>query len=464
MPTGSDVERRLVEICGPRFARYAGPADEVAGSPAVYVAMPGSVEAVSAVMRLAAERDLAVAPRGAGTKLDWGAPPARLDVLIDTGRLAGVWHRTPGSGPSGSGRGDWSGPGPGPGPSGSGRGGWSGPGSGSGSGSAAGAGSVEVGAGTPVRAVQAVLERDGFRLPLDPPSSGATIGGVVAADESGPLRQRYGTPCEQLVGVSYVDAEGRLRHSEGWEAGDLNRLLCGSQGALAVLVSATLRVQPLPLGRQWVLRSVWTPLEVHDLVRQVLAAAVDPAAIEVDLPAHRAALIPRQRSRQGPGTLAVLVEGDRTESVRVAEHLVTVLRGDARVVDEAPRWWHRYPFAPGEVALRLAVPISDLHAAIYALRDAVGGPVPVRGAAGVGVVHAALPSSLPADRVAAILEAVRGVLLFRGGTCVVTSAPAAVRREIDLWGQVPAIATLREVKERFDPHRRLAPGRYVGGL
>jgi glycolate oxidase FAD binding subunit len=427
MGTGSDVERRLAAICGPRFARHAGPADEVAGAPARFVAAPGTVEAVSAVMRLAAEHDLALAPRGAGSKLDWGAPPARLDVLVDTGRLAGVWHRPPGEAV------------------------------------------VEVGAGTPVRAIQAALGRDGLRLPLDPPSPGATIGGVVAADESGPLRHRHGTPCEQLVGVSYVDAEGRLRHSEGWgmrdpDGPDLNQLLCGSQGALAVLVSATMRVQPAPLGRLWVLRSVWTPLEVHDLVRLVTGASVEPAAIEVDLPAHRAALIPRQRSRQGPGTLAVLVEGGRTEVIERAERLVPVLRGDARVTEEPPRWWHRYPFEPGEVALRLEVPISDLHAAIYALRDAVGGPVPVRGAAGVGVVHAALPSTLAADRVAAILDAVRGVLLFRGGTCVVISAPAGVRPEIDLWGQVPALATLREVKVRFDPYGRLAPGRYVGGL
>ena len=216
MSTGSDVERRLAAICGPRFARHAGPADEVAGAPARFVAAPGTVEAVSAVMRLAAEHDLALAPRGAGSKLDWGAPPARLDVLVDTGRLAGVWHRPPGESV------------------------------------------VEVGAGTPVRAVQAALGRDGLRLPLDPPSAGATIGGVVAADESGPLRHRHGTPCEQLVGVSYVDAEGRLRHSEGW--GDARPRRARPQpaavrvaGSAGVLVSATMRVQPAPLGRLWVL-------------------------------------------------------------------------------------------------------------------------------------------------------------------------------------------------------------------
>jgi len=47
---------------------------------------------------------------------------------------------------------------------------------------------------------------------------------------------------------------------------------------------------------------------------------------------------------------------------------------------------------------------------------------------------------------------------------VVTSAPAAVRQAIDIWGPVAALPTLREVKERFDPQRRMAPGRYIGGL
>jgi glycolate oxidase FAD binding subunit len=162
--------------------------------------------------------------------------------------------------------------------------------------------------------------------------------------------------------------------------------------------------------------------------------------------------------------LALLLEGPNADVVERADRLITALRGDAHALEGPPRWWHRYPFDVGEVAVRLEVPITDLHVAVYALRDAVGGPVPVRGSAGIGVVRAALPSSLSAERIDAILSAVRGVLLFRGGRCVVMAAPPAVAREIDLWGQVPALPTLREAKERFDPAGRLAPGRYVGGL
>ncbi|WP_422772759.1 FAD-binding oxidoreductase [Plantactinospora sp. WMMC1484] len=497
---GADIARRLADICGARFARPAGAADGVAGAVARWVAVPGSPEAVTEVVRLAAAHDLSVVPRGAGTKLDWGVPPSQLDIVLDTGRLAGVWRQPEGELVA------------------------------------------EIGAGTPVRAAGAILERTGRRLPIDVPSAGATVGGVVAANESGPLRHLHGTPCDQIVGVSYVDASGVL--TQTWPGPvtadpDVARLLCGSQGALGVLVSATLRVQPIPASRAWVTRSVWTPLEVHDLVRAVLDADLRPTAIEVDLPGGR---VPAAGSRDrgvgsgghlppvgpdgtgvsgptggsgargwfeapggpaasgrpaasghpagrgrgaggqgragpargtgargrpgepGAGTLAVLLEGGPAEVAERAARLTALLGGDAGTAGAAPGWWRRYPFQPDEVALRIEVPIGDLHAAVYALRDAVGAPVPVRGSAGLGVVHAALPGGTSPERVGAILDGVRAVLRARSGRCLVVAAPARIRDAVDLWGEVPDLPLRRRIKERFDPAHRLAPGRYPGGI
>ena len=119
---------------------------------------------------------------------------------------------------------------------------------------------------------------------------------------------------------------------------------------------------------------------------------------------------------------------------------------------------------PDDVALRLTAPAADLHAAIYALRDAAGAVVPVRGSPGVGIVYAALSGRTSPRRASAILDAVRGVLLARGGTCVVLAAPPRIRSAIDLWGHRGSMPLLRQVKERFDPDGRLAPGRYIGGL
>ncbi|MEO3928359.1 FAD-binding oxidoreductase [Micromonosporaceae bacterium B7E4] len=500
---GADIARRLAGICGAHFARAAGAADGVAGAVARWVAAPGSPEAVTEVVRLAAEHDLSVVARGAGTKLDWGMPPSQVDIVLDTGRLAGVWQQPEDELVA------------------------------------------EIGAGTPVRAAEAILERTGRRLPIDVPSVGATVGGVVAADESGPLRHLHGRPCDQLVGVSYVDAAGVLAHARAGAAGrpgespgavpahpDVARLLCGSQGALGVLVSATLRVQPIPASRSWVVRSVWTPLEVHDLVRAVLDAELRPTAIEVDLPGGRAPTTgrgvrrpgsgghvppdgrgargapgpsgrsggrgwfetpgrpgvpsrsagaggsgdrgqpglgggpgPRGRfGEPGSGSLAVLLEGGPAEVAERAARLTALLGGDAQVAGAAPGWWRRYPFQPDQVALRIEVPIGDLHAAVYALRDAAGAPVPVRGSAGLGVVHAALPADSSPERVGAILGGVRAVLRARSGRCVVVAAPARIRDAVDVWGELPDLPMLRRVKEHFDPARRLAPGRYPGGI
>ncbi|GAA4565828.1 FAD-binding oxidoreductase [Micromonospora coerulea] len=464
-PGALEITQRLAEICGPPFARFAGPADEVAGRTARWVAVPGGPHAAAEVLRLAAAHQLTVVARGAGTKIDWGAAPAQVDIMLDTGRLAGIWHEPQGS-PL-----------------------------------------AEIGAGTPIRAVQATLDRTGQRLPIDAPSPGATLGGVLAADEAGPLRHRHGSPCAQLVGVRYLDADGELVSlgaagtallGRAGPAGgaaallgtgqvpglDVARLLCGSQGGLGVLVSATMRVQAVPASRVWVTRPVWTPLEVHDLVRAVLAARLDPAAVELDLPVpvplprrpvhpdhpsvvgrpDHPAVAGRSAGPAAAGSLVALLEGGPADVAERAERLVAVLGGEAVVGHAAPEWWGHYPFAPGETALRIEVPINDLHAAVYALRDAAGGPVPVRGSAGIGTVHAALPGSLPPERVASILAAVRGVLLARQGRCVVVAAPAPVRRAVDLWGDLPTLPRLRAAKEHLDPHQRLAPGRLPGGL
>lgn len=510
-PGALDITRKLAEICGSPFARFAGPADEVAGRTARWVAVPGGPHAAAEVLRLAAAYDLTVVPRGAGTKIDWGAAPAQVDIMLDTGRLAGVWHEP------------------------------------------RDAAVAEIGAGTPMRAVQATLARTNRRLPVDVPSPGATLGGVLAADESGPLRHRHGSPCAQLIGVRYLDADGELVSvgesgtaalgraapagggrsaggvpaDGGGRAGavggawsgvggpggggstgdpgggrggdvawardadailgrgevpglDVARLLCGSQGGLGVLVSATMRVQAVPASRVWVSRPVWTPLEVHDLVRAVLASGVGPAAVELDLPVP--VPLPRRRipathpsvinrpdhpavtGRPAAGSLVVLLEGGPADVTERAERLTAVLGAPAMVGHHAPEWWGRYPFAPGDTALRIEVPINDLHAAVYALRDAAGAPVPVRGSAGTGAVHAALPGALPPERVASILTAVRSVLIARQGRCVVVAAPTAVRRTVDLWGELPALPRLRSAKAHLDPHHRLAPGRLPGGL
>jgi len=417
---GTGVLGRLRSICGDAYARLAGPADAVAGVPARWVAAPGGVDALSEVLAVAAGDGLAVLARGAATKLDWGAPPAALDVIVDTGRLAGPPEHV------------------------------------------AGDPVATVRAGTPLRALRASLARAGQRVPLDPASERAsgTVGGVLATGEAGPLRLTHGRPHDVVAGVEFVRADGALAHAGGRVVKtvggyDLGRLVCGSYGTLGIVTAATLRLDPVPAARAWVLRTVRSPMEASDLTVRLLASPLAPAAVEVDLPAT------------GFGTLGVLLEGSPAGvTARAAAARQLVDAGEAAVLDEPPPWWGRYPFGSDDIALKIVAPVADLHAAIYALRDAAGRlvPVPVRGSAGAGVVYAALAGDLDVARVVAILYGVRATLLVRGGSCAVLRAPPAVRGEIDTWGPVPGLALMHRVKEQFDPQRRLAPGRLPGGI
>ncbi len=408
---------RLGAICGERYAREAGPVDTVGGVPARWVAAPGSGSGLGEVVAVAAERKLAVVARGAGTKLDWGAAPSRVDILIDTGRLAGLRDRAPGDL------------------------------------------TATIGAGTPLRAAQSVLGAAGQRLALDAGSGSATVGGVLSSGEAGPLRFEYGAPRDLLLGVEFARADGVVTRASGKDGYDLGRVLCGSYGTLGLIASATVRVHPLPAARAWVLRTVRTPIEVHGLTGDLLGSTLAPAAIEMDLPADPTAGLPR---RATPGTLAVLLEGSPAGVRGRAGAVMSLLGGDARVSLAEPDWWGRPPFGPGEVALKLVAPIADLHAAIYAFRDAAGATLPVRGSAGVGVVYAALPAGMPSARAGAVLAAVRTTLFMRGGSCTVLDGPGRVRAAVDQFGDVPGRDLMRRLKERFDPAGTLAPDRMPG--
>ncbi|AGZ38541.1 FAD-binding oxidoreductase [Actinoplanes friuliensis] len=382
LPGREPLLRALIDICGPDFAREAGAADMVAGHLPSFVAAPATTHAAMDTLRLAAERGLAVVPRGSGSKIDWGVPPQGIDMVLDTRRLDGIWDHRPEES------------------------------------------TAEIGTGTTIRAVQAALALRGQRLAVDPPSAGATLGGILAVNESGPLRHRFGSPAAQVDSIRYVGRDGVAGESDGEEGRP------GIAEVDGVILSAKVRLRPLPAARRWVTVPVSTPLQVHNLVAQILAQRAEPSAIEVDLPTPAGRMI-----SQPPGSVAVLLEGTPADATERAEQVAKSLGDAASVTPTAPRWWGRYPFSRGDVALRISVPIADLHSAVYALRDAAGMPVPVRGSAGSGTVHAVLPGTLTPDRVEGILDAVRGVLLARGGRCVVITAPSPISTNIDMAGR-----------------------------
>ncbi len=405
----------LRKVCDER-ASPAEETDAVGGVPARYVASPASTEQTAELLRIASRHGLRVVARGGATKLDWGGPPSAVDVVVDTRLITGVVEH------------------------------------------AAGDLVVIVSAGTPVDTLQTALAEAGQRLALDVSEHGATVGGAVATNSSGPRRLLYGTVRDLLIGVTFVRADGVVAKAGGKVvknvAGyDFAKLLTGSHGTLGLLTQAVFRLHPIAPASRVVSVEVSDAGEAGRQVAAVAGSQVVATAVEVDAPHF------------GPMTVAVLIEGT-DDGVARRETTAATLLGSTTADDKVPPWFGCYPFEPGGIGLKLTTEIAGLATMMLSVRrsaDRHGVPVDVRGS-GAGVVYAGLPATTAPADAAAVVADLRAAAPTYGGTVVVLTAPAAVRDVVDLWGPVAGLDLMRRLKDQLDPGHLLAPGRFVGGI
>jgi glycolate oxidase FAD binding subunit len=440
--------------------RAAGPDDAVAGVMPRFVARPGDVAEAAAVLRAAAAEGLAAVPRGAGTRLAWGCPPTRCDLVIDTRGLNQVLEH------------------------------------------AAGDLVVRVQAGVGMDQLAGVLAAAGQRLALDPPppahlpgplhspvtgdggragngQGAGTIGGVLATGVAGPLRLRYGTPRDLAIGITVVRADGTVARSGGKVvknvAGyDLGKLFAGSYGTLGLIVEVAFRLHPLPGATSFVTLDAADAASAYAVVAAAASSPLAPSAAEID-----------RSARLAPTRVGILLEGDPDGVAERSARMTELLGGVAAVSPAPPDWWGRgAAAAPGGTVIRIAfwaAALAEVLGAIDAAASATGLDPAVSGSAAAGVIYAAVDESAAPAAVSRFVTGLRAELA--GGapsspadplapadgpssraSAVVLHAPAEVRAAVDLWGPVPALGLMRAVKDQFDPGHRMAPGRFAGGI
>jgi glycolate oxidase FAD binding subunit len=218
-------------------------------------------------------------------------------------------------------------------------------------------------AGIRLSALQDELAVAGQRLSLDPPGD-PTVGACLARRLSGPLSHRFGAPRDLVLGVTLVLGDGTVASSGGKVvknvAGyDLGKLLCGSEGRLALIARVALRLHPLPAASATVVIETSRPA---DVVRALRRSTLQPSALDV---LH-------------PGRVAVLFEGSEAavaSQVVAARALVGGAETDGSVWEEART-------RQAEALGRLAFAPRDLANVISTLDEAI-----VRPAAGIAYVR-----------------------------------------------------------------------------
>lgn len=356
---------------------------------------------------------------GAGTKLGWGNPPEAVDAVVTSAGLDRLLDHN------------------------------------------AGDATARVQAGVPLVALQDALAAAGQRLAVDPVGGeNATVGGIFATDDAGPGRLAFGTMRDLVIGATVVLADGAVARSGGQViknvAGyDLARVLCGSYGTLGFVAELNLRLHPLA-QRTATVRAPADPGRAMDIAESVRQAGLEPVALEL-----------------ADDNVWIRLEG---RAGALAERLAAARRiagGDADVIDADSTDWSRLVRAlhgePGESVVRVgALPraLVDVHDAVAtAARDA-GVQVVLTSAVLVGSSTARVSGGGPAGHG-------RFVEVLRARLAELRPVPghAVVRRRgdtlagVDAWGSPgSSIGLARAVKQAFDPQRRLAPGRFLGGI
>lgn len=301
-------------------------------------------------------------------------------------------------------------------------------------------------AGLTLSEANAILARHGQWLPLDPAwPEHATIGGLVATNDSGPRRHAHGAPRDLIVGIEVVLADGRIARAGGRVvknvAGyDLSRLFCGSHGSLGVITSATFKLAPLAAASTTIVGRFPTLKQALAAAAALAMAPVTPSAFELQMPAP--ALLVRfettARASREMGRVAM-------DHMRAHGASPEALEGG----DEA-REWDRH--LPAVFQQRSAVvKVSTLPTGIEALFDAMKSTSvewAAIGRAALGVMSVGFNGgdSEIASAIGSLQASARAhsghVQLLEASPCVrqlVTPAPSS------------AAALMHAVKRQFDP-------------
>jgi glycolate oxidase FAD binding subunit len=445
------LQQELAAIVG---AAHVGlPGVEINGIAPTVSVEPASEDEIVAVMRVAYQRGLVVAPAGGMTQIQIGGIPERIDILLQTTRLNGIQHYDPGDL------------------------------------------TIGVGAGLRLGEMQRELGKHQQWIPYDPPNAdSATIGGLLATAAAGPLKAGAGGPRDFCIGIQFVLAEGQkgkgggrvVKNVAGY---DLMKLMIGSYGSLAVITGANFKVFPRPRQTRTyqccfassqealafantVLRSPMWPMclelvspGAQEYLREA-PVTVDPDDYVPDHPAVRPAsqwqllvrmagsdnILARCRRELGSSVSSEL-EGAAEEQlwgwVRRFEHsllqrhrnamviyISTTIQGEAAVLQALERAAPEFNFIPAAV-----------------------GRVP-SGNFVLGLLPLAIdpPSAMQFVNCASHF---RG-LLPAGSSAMVAHCPKEAKAHFDVWGTTPTdLQLMKAVKHSLDPKNILNRGKFI---
>jgi glycolate oxidase FAD binding subunit len=375
---------------------------------------PATFEEAASGLAAAAAGNEAVRIVGAGTKIEWGSAGAEPDVELHTTRLNRILEHNVGDL------------------------------------------TAVLEAGLPLAQAQETFAGEGQMLALDPPlgrgrSRDATIGGVIATGDSGPLRHRYGAARDLVVGMTVALSDGTIAKSGGKViknvAGyDIAKLFSGGFGTLGAILAVSVRLHPAPPKTATAFGDSLEPEVLASAATKLAMAPLELDALDVAWRADRGGVLARLGGAEAP---------------RRIERVATLMREaglqQVDVSSDDDELWARQRAgqrSEGAALVRVAARPSTL-ASVLGAAGSCGGALVGRAALGLSFIE------LDPEAVGRLREQ-----LGPGVPAIVLDAPAPARASLDPWGAGPgpAVELMRRIKMRFDPAGACNPGVFVGGI
>jgi glycolate oxidase FAD binding subunit len=405
------------------------------------VLFPGSIEQISEVMKTASRASASVMPVGSGTKRGIGNKPLRADIVLSTKKLDRVIEHE----------------------------------------SSDLVATAECGI---------TLSELNFRLgtrnqflPVDPPhvNDGATVGGIIAANDSGPLRLRYGTTRELLIGMKVVRADGSIfkggskvvKNVAGY---DMPKLFVGSLGTLGIIAEATFRLYPVPESSKTYIARFESAGGAHGAVESLINSNLVINALEHMNPglsvgiAEKTGAVP-VKNRYSLAVRIMNVARAVEDQIKTVTEVSRKSGGEGFVIESGieESFWEEVREFPwrsldgASAVLKAGVLISDVPR-VFILLEELSDKYGIRARASARAANGVVIISVEGDK-DSVVNSVKELREFSesaGGSLVVREAAPDIKSSLDVWGDIgSSLGLMKRIKAGFDPGNILNPGRFI---
>ncbi|GER85885.1 glycolate oxidase [Dictyobacter vulcani] len=402
---------------------------------------PQTIEEAARIVKFFHAQKLSVLPRGNGTHMSIGDLPAHINALLETTAFNHVLeHEAPDL-------------------------------------------TCRTEAGITLAQLQAQLKNKGQRLALDPPNAEtATIGGILATNDSGPKRLRYGSARDQVIGLSVIQANGEISHSGGRVvknvAGyDLNKLYIGSFGTLGIIVEANFKLYPLAPAERTLLFTFESIEDAMQATIGLTSSTLAPSAIELltlQGPKDASPFFAFSLPETGY-TLAVNFENSTiamtrqiNEALKIAQTHHAFLREDLEG-QEQERFWQMISLQiQSALSCKINLPVTRIAGLIDQVETICKHQhliANIVAHAGNGIAYVELGPYNAMSRIITAITTLRNFAQANKGNLVLERCSTQLKQHLSVWGEPRAdFDMMKRLKHQFDPDGVFVRGRYLGGL